>query len=395
MKILYLAITDPIFMESYHKAKNINILFDPVISVMAKHIFETSNIFDIVIIENNNINKTENILSDELENKISEGGVKILEKLLNQQELLKMIKNLKNSIHAFNPAKVQPQHIVQLEYYLLFTFCILKVKNFFNTELSSIIEALNLTFKKEVTYIECFKKEKSGNNNKEDEDLVNDNIKSSTKRILLLIGILKLIFDNCIELYNEVKNSNVDLDKENFLNENLNDKYLNLIKCVLKIYLEFFEKSNDTDNIVNFLENIKKNSLFLLVNEKNLNVNVEPQTNYTRKKSVFIINEKKTDLEDSILYKITNNLIVLMRKNIDYDKISDIICSIFLNFCKKKIEICDMLVKSGCPRLLMGVIENTTDSDLVKRALELLKIIIVSSDENLNMISNQSKNKIF
>ena len=82
MKILYLAITDPIFMESYHKAKNINILFDPVISVMAKHIFETSNIFDIVIIENNNINKTENILSDELENKISEGGVKILEKLL-------------------------------------------------------------------------------------------------------------------------------------------------------------------------------------------------------------------------------------------------------------------------------------------------------------------------
>lgn len=409
MKIVALAITDPIFLDKYQKAKTPNMLFDPIISVMAKHIYETSNIFEIVSIQNqSDISSSKNnnnlFLSEELESEISKEGVKILEKLVDQAEFLKLIKTLKEIISSFAPAKALPQTIEQLENNLLLTFCVLKVKNFFNTDLKGIVECLKNIIKKEVGFIEAFKKEKSGKTQAEDEESIKDSIKSSSKRILLQIGIMKLILDNCIRNYNEarsfISSENANESNPNFVNC---AKYLGVVKDIVKVYLEFFDKSNDTDNIVNVLDNLAKNVGFVLNNESEVDNNAlelrknnENSHNYNSsfKNNVYLKdanNNVNNKSDGGVLVLITNNLINLLRKNIDFDKISDTVCSVFLSFCKKKLEICDVLVKSGCPRLLLSIIEISNNSDLARKSLELLKTIMISSDENLNMISNQSK----
>lgn len=407
MKILSIAVNDAIFMDKFYKMKNTNFLFDPIISVMAKHIYETSNIFEIVSLESSgNIEENKNVLSEELENEISNVGVKILEKLIDQMELLKIIKNLKDSIQAFDPAKVLPQNIEQLETSLLFIFCILKVKLFFNTDLSGIIDSLRNIIKKEVAFIEAYKKEQSGKS-QEEEKYIKDNIKASSKRILLQIGIIKLILDNCIKNYQEVKSANAN-NQENTINPNTN-RYLDFINELVKVYLEFFEKSNDNDNILMFLDHLSKNSAFLLLNEEELNTksiyegkkptkalgNAEKKnSNNFNNNGVLLKNNQSNSnnrLDEGIIEKITNNLINLLRKNVDCNRIGDIICSLFIKFSKKNLFICDILVKSGCPRLLLEIIENSSNSQLAKKALELLKMIMTSSDENLTMISNQSK----
>jgi HEPN domain-containing protein len=400
MKILSKAITDPIFMDKYHKSKTPNMLFDPIISVMAKHIYETSNIFEIVSIANNfdSSEKNQLFLSEELESEISKEGVKIIEKLVDQAEFLKLIKTLKEIVGNFTPAKALPQNIEQLENNLLLTFCILKVKNFFNTDLKGIVDALKNILKKEVGFIEAYKKEKSGKSQADEEESIKDNIKSSCKRMLLQIGIIKLIFNSCIKSYNEARSfitaENANESNPNFINC---AKYFETVKEIIKIYLEFFDKSNDTDNITNILDNLVKNISFVLKNENEIDNNIlemkknnNDAINVNRylKDANSSNNNAKNDA--SILVLFTNNLINLLRKNVDYDKISDIICSIFLSFCKKKLEICDVLVKLGCPRLLLSIIEITNNSGLATKALELLKTLMTSTDENLNMISNQS-----
>lgn len=398
MKILSRAIADPIFIDKYNKSKTPNMLFDPIISVMAKHIYETSNIFEIVSISNQSDGSDKNhiLLSEELESEISKEGVKILEKLVDQAEFLKIIKNLKEIINTFTPAKAMPQNIEQLENNLLLTFCILKVKNFFNIDLKGIVDALKSILKKEVGFIEAYKKEKSGNSQADEEESIKDSIKSSSKRILLQIGILKLIFNNCIKNYNETKSF---ITGENSNENNLNfvncAKYLETVKEIIKIYLEFFDKSNDSDNIINILDDVVKNVSFLLKNENEIDNNSlefkkNNNTANVNKPSTNISNLFNNKNDSTILILLTNNLINLLRKNIDDEKISDFICFIFSHFCKKKLEICDLLVKLGCPRLLLSIIEITNNSQLSRKALELLKSIMTSSDENLNMISNQS-----
>jgi len=363
---------------------------------MAKHIYETSNIFEIVSIVNHNSdssinNKKDSYLSEELETEISKEGVKILEKLVDQAEFLKLIKTLKEIVGNFTPAKALPQIIEQLENTLLLIFCVLKVKNFFNTDLKGITEALRNILKKEVGFIEAFKKEKSGKSQAEDEESIKDSIKSSSKRILLQIGIIKLILDNCIRNYNEAR-SFISAENANESNPNWVScaKYLEVVKEIIKIYLEFFDKSNDTDNIVNMLNNLAKNISFVLNNEGEVDNNSNSNTTLNSKKSNNDANNNINKNDGGILVLISNNLINLLRKNIDYDSIGDTICSILSSFCKKKLEICDVLVKSGCPRLLLSIIEISNNSELARKALELLKTIMTSSDENLNMISNQS-----
>jgi len=396
MKIVSTAVADPIFMDKYHKAKNPNFLFDPIISVMAKHIYETSNIFEIVSIEDHADSRDKKtFLLEELESEISREGVNILEKLVDNIEFLKLIKSLKEIINSFIPGKALPQIIEQLENNLLLTFCILKVKNFFNTDLKGIVEALKNILKKEVAFIEAYKKEKSGKTHDE-EEAIKDNIKSSSKRILLQIGILNLIYDNSIKNYNEAKSlvtiENANQNNSNFINCG---KYLEIIKDIIKIYLEFFDKSNDSNNLLNILSNFSKNVGFVLNNESEMDSGIlELKKGINNNDERIALgnntasNANKND--GSILVSITNNLINLLRKNIDFEKICDLICSMISQFCKKKLDICDVLVKSGCPRLLLLIIENSNNSNLAKKALDLLKTIMTSSDENLNMISNQS-----
>lgn len=395
MKILSHAINDNYFLESFLKTNKIENLYIPTISVMAKHIYETSNVFSTVSLGGDKDNQ---ILLDDLEKQISNEGVKILEKLVSQQEIQKLIKNLKESITNFDPAKITPEKIEFLEFNLLFIFCVMKVKSFFNMDLKGIIESLSLILRKEVKYIEFYKREKSGNSKatKEEVEEINDNIKSFSKRILLQIGILKLIFNNLIKFYEQEKSKNEEEENEN---NTKCDKFIEFAKDILKIYLEFFEKSNDIDNILNILGNLLKNSVFLSDQEielnKNENILEEKNDSLLKNKMNSALagklnNNNKTNSNESLLDKITINLVNLLRKNLEYELICSLICSILLNFAKKRLTICDILVKAGCPRLLLSIMDNSSDSELAQIALELIKLLIISSDENLMMISNQS-----
>jgi len=385
MKIIKIAISDPTYMDSYQKLKNPNILFDPIISVMGKHIYETSNIFEIVSVNNSDENDNKkSYLSEEIESEINKEGIRVLEKLFNQNEFLKLIKNLKENINSFIPGKALPQAIEQLENNLLLTYCALKIKNFFDVDLKGIVESLNNIIRKEVTYIEGYKREKSGKTQDEEES-INDTINSSSKRLLLQIGIIKQILDNCIKNYNEARSfitdENTNETNPNFVNCG---KYIEVIKEILKIYSFSFDKSNDNDNVINALENLSKNIGFFLNNEKeidnnyfNLKKNNEANNIKGNNSQVKNLNNNNDTDNNSIMTKITNDLINLLRKNLDNYKICDCICSVLSKFCKKNLEICDLLVKLGCPRYLLSIIENSNNANLTKKGLDLLMFFLL------------------
>ena len=78
--------------------------------------------------------------------------------------------------------------------------------------------------------------------------------------------------------------------------------------------------------------------------------------------------------QDDIIFSILNNLIYLSQKNISY---------------------CNNSVKAGCPRLLLQIIETSLNEKNVECALELLKIISNSNEDNIKMISSQNALNVF
>ena len=357
---------------------------------MAKHIYESSNILDVLNIEDPNnkvMNNTESSPQNEnTEKLISSYGIKILEKLIDEKEVLRIIKILRDSVNTYIPGKSPASHITELENALLFCYCILQIKNFFHTGLNDLIESLKSLIKKEVSYIENFKKDNLSKEKKEEK--FTDEIKSSNKRLFLQTSLVKLISENCMKYYED----STKLDNAN--KQNL--KNLTYLKEILKIILEFFDKSSDDDILLTLLGHLKENIEFLLNYESELNTQeLIPVIGKNSAFSVFNVASKESNkFDETIIEKITTNLINLFRKNLENPKISKEICTIFQSIAKKKPEICDLLVKAGCPRLLLTILENASDVELAKKALVLLRTITLSSDENLKMVSNQSKNII-
>ena len=98
--------------------------------------------------------------------------------------------------------------------------------------------------------------------------------------------------------------------------------------------------------------------------------------------------------EDSLIEKLVNTLINLLRKNTPEEELCICILKLFISLAKKKLESCNLFVKAGCPRILLQIIETSPNKKLIALALELLKLIAVSSKENLTMLSNLGK-KLF
>ena len=112
-------------------------------------------------------------------------------------------------------------------------------------------------------------------------------------------------------------------------------------------------------------------------------------------KSIFFmkknIDQLKTKRGENIIEKYINSLINLIRKT-DYEdeKLFSTIIKTFITFIKEKKERCNFLVKSGCPRQLLLIMESTNNIQLVSIGMELLKILTFSNQENLIMIANQN-----
>jgi Fe-S cluster assembly ATPase SufC len=195
-----------------------------------------------------------------------------------------------------------------LENCLLNIFSFLKMDKFKNLLMTpDIIDSLRVLIKKEMTFIENFKRDKNNEKNSKFEEICS----LSNNRLKMEIGILKKMGNNCMNNYEVKQDECVQLP------------LLSTFKEVEGIILDIFDKSSDLENLNDLLEYIKDCSGFIMDNEQKLNA-AKVDTKKPGLLSVF--QEKKFDnvkYDDSILEKLTNTLMNLLRKNLDNDKICE------------------------------------------------------------------------
>jgi hypothetical protein len=354
------------FLENYNKniSKNLN-LIKPIISVIARHLYDSPQKKILA----NETNEKENV-DEKLEARINETAASILERLIDPNEYKKMIKAFKDAANSFNPPG-SPDNISNLETNLLNSFSLLKIKSYFNSGVTEILEILKNLLKKEISSIEAFKKDK---NNETDLKNFNEVTAAASKRLNLEISILKSLNDNIITNFEQTNN----------------EAYIAPLKDVINTIIDVFEKSSDSENLLDLLNHMQKNIDFLLSNEANLNLSSD-----VKKGGLInsLFNDKKFEnvkFEDSIVEKVINSLMNLLRKNPESENLVNQIIKTFLMLNDKRKETPNILVKGGCPRLLLSVVENTQDIKLANKALSLIKNIAVSSEENLQLMANQN-----
>jgi hypothetical protein len=89
--------SDGVFLESYYKQKVLN-LVNPIISVMSKHLYDSSTVLKVLLSDEGN--KEDTNADEALEVEVNILGAKLLERLIDANELKRMIKNVKS---MFNP----------------------------------------------------------------------------------------------------------------------------------------------------------------------------------------------------------------------------------------------------------------------------------------------------
>ena len=136
----------------------------------------------------------------------------------------------------------------------------------------------------------------------------------------------------------------------------------------LELIFLFLTKSLDKKNIKFLLFNFKSNYSFIMNNEE---------------KIILANNEKPSE-------KITSVDVSLLRKLIEEDDVIDSILDNLILLAESNIILCNNMVKAGCPRLLLQIIETSPNEANVELALYLLKLISFSNKNNLQMVASQN-----
>ena len=161
-----------------------------------------------------------------------------------------------------------------------------------------------------------------------------------------------------LELLLNLTNNEISQNK---LNYEIYAKNLDLIFL-------FLTKSVDKKNIKLLLNHLKTNYFFILDHENN--IKLQNKENVSEKlTSVDVTLLRKLIEEDDIIYSIISNLTMLAENN---------------------IILCNNMVKAGCPRLLLQIIETSPNEENVEAALYLLKLISFSNKNNLQMVASQN-----
>lgn len=378
------------------KIKNPGLDFiSPIISVMTKHLYSTSSVINVINLVSKIAEKYEETLQEKIEKDILELGVKLLERIVDMNELKKQIKLFKDSSSSFAPAPFN--EVSQLENSLLFFICILHVKLYFPICLPEIFEPLKMLIKKELGFIEGFKRDATNEKNPKYLEILD----VSSKRMRIELAILKVMDKKSAEFYKNNKEINVSYP------------YANALREINQFSNEILDKLTDPLNLIYIINHLHENLEFLLENENSIKeaINFKPKETFTQGqvskiKSVVtgatssvlnVFQEKKFEnvkFEDSLIEKLVNTIINLLRKNFSEEDLCIAILTLFIKLAKIKKDICNLYVKAGCPRILLQIIDNTFNKKLVALALELLTLIAKSSNENLSMLSNLSKVKL-
>ena len=273
-------------------------------------------------------------------------GEKIIERLVDELDFRKLIKEFISKAESFEPHKNNKENINKLENNIKEINGNINVKNYFDIGSNEILNSLQNLIEKEVKYIEFFKRDKSNEKNPNYQNI----IESASLRIYL-------------ELSLNLKINSISQQKMKF----------DIYTKTLDILFIFLLKSLDIINISFILNYLKANYNFILNNENNIVLQNKEKIS-EKLVSVIVSLFRKLIEEDDIIYSIIDNLNILAENN---------------------ILLCNNMVKAGCPRLLLQIIETSSNKYNVESALYLLKIISFSNKENLQIIATQNALNVF
>ena len=266
--------------------------------------------------------------NEETEKKIISKGKILLKRLIPLEEFLRQLKEFKKNANAFNPESSKVEDTLKLEDNLIYQNCALNVDEFFNAGMNDDFITLRDLIKKEINFIEGFKRLKTNENNPKYKEICD----ASSKRLHLYLGTLRKLEDQGIDKYGKTKE----------------EKYKNLLKDIISLNSEVITKSSDSPNLIRHLNQLKNNVGFLRDNENNL------------------IDDK--GLIPSDLY--VNSLMKLLNKSLNDEDLCDAIIKTLIAFANKRHGICNTLVKARSKFASSDSI--TKNADLI--ANELLKL---------------------
>ncbi|MCQ2815881.1 MAG: hypothetical protein MJ252_01320 [archaeon] len=292
--------------------------------------------------------------SEELEGKISDKGSDLLARLVSLEDFLKRLRAFENNVDKYKPGAAKEDELDTLREDVFFQQAMVTNKACFDAMLEKERPAITELIKKEVKWIEDFKRDSSNEKKENFPDIV----MASHDRLDEYLGLLKKMDDETIKQANAASTPE---EKK---------KYAQKYKEIFATDCEVFDKSTDSKNIGQVVNQIKKNFPFIMANEAEL-------------KGPRPIDPKPTE-------KVVNSLLKCFRNNITDEELDDDIIKGLIAIVTQQPSTCNTLVKGGCPRLLLQVTENTTNKVLADDALELMKLITLSSNDNLVMVANQN-----
>ena len=135
----------------------------------------------------------------EIENEINLLGNQILEKLLDEDDFNKLLKDFCDTAEKYAPYSKNKDLISTLENYIKRMTGIIEVRNYFELGANKILTSLKALIEKEIKHIEFFKKDKTNEKNPDFYTI----LEHTSSRILL-------------ELNLNIKHTNISQQKNNF-----------------------------------------------------------------------------------------------------------------------------------------------------------------------------------
>ena len=286
------------------------------------------------------------IQSAKVEEEINSLGGALLEKLIDEFDFRKLLKEFIDNAESFDPSKNNQDSINKLENSTKNMYGIMNVKNYYEIGAYYILKALRELLTKEIRYIEFFKRDKTNEKNPDFKNIVDN---ASSRMNLELSLNLKI---------NEISQQKLNYE---YYSTNLDILFL------------FLTKSLDKKNIKYLLNHLNNNYNFILDNESNI----------------------KLEGNENVSEKMVNVDVSLLRKLIEEDDVIDSIIHSLIILAENNILLCNNMVKAGCPRLLLQIIESSPNEANVESALYLLKIISFSNKDNLIIVANQNPLNVF
>ena len=284
--------------------------------------------------------------SAKIESEINNIGGTLLERLIDELDFRKLIKEFCENAETFDPSKNNKESINKLENSIKVMHGIMNVKNYYDLGANIILNSLKHLLEKEIKYIEFFKRDKTNEKNPDFKNIID----STSSRMYL-------------ELFLNLKINEISQQKLNY------EIYANN----LDIIFLFLTKSGDKKNIIFLLNHLKNNYSFILDNENNI----------------------KLQNKENVSEKMTSVDVALLRKLIEEDDVISPIIDNLTILAENNILLCNNMVKAGCPRLLLQIIETSPNEANVESALYLLKIISFSNKDNLQMVASQNAMNVF